>query len=100
MATIPKCKFDVEVCGATFLDEGCVRCGNMVSGRGWFDQHLYMPEFMRMLKAYSLLREPEPVAVQAQGWLAEPSPSTSATRSALGTGASSFRPQGISEGHC
>jgi hypothetical protein len=22
----------------------------MVSGRGWFDQHLYMAEFMRMLK--------------------------------------------------
>ena len=53
MATIPKCKFDIEVCGATFVDEGCVRSGNMVSGRGWFDQHLYMPEFMRMLKAYS-----------------------------------------------
>lgn len=50
MATIPKCKFDIEVCGATFVDEGCVREGNMVSGRGWFDQHLYMAEFMRMLK--------------------------------------------------
>ena len=59
MATIPKCKFDVEVCGATFVDEGCVRSGNMVSGRGWFDQHLYMPEFMRMLKAYSSARRAE-----------------------------------------
>ncbi|MXY69228.1 MAG: DJ-1/PfpI family protein [Acidobacteriia bacterium] len=56
MATIPKCKFDVEVCGATFVDEGCVRSGNMVSGRGWFDQHLYMPEFMRMLKEHSSAR--------------------------------------------
>jgi protease I len=53
MATIPKCKFDIEVCGATFVDEGCVRAGNMVSGRGWFDQHLYMREFMRMLKEYT-----------------------------------------------
>lgn len=52
MATIPKCRFDIEVCGATFVDEGCVRAGNMVSGRGWFDQHLYMREFMRMLKEY------------------------------------------------
>lgn len=50
MATIPKCRLDIELCGATFVDEGCVRDGNMVSGRGWFDQHLYMPEFMKMLK--------------------------------------------------
>jgi protease I len=53
MATIPKCRFDIEVCGATFVDEGCVRAGNMVSGRGWFDQHLYMREFMRMLNEYT-----------------------------------------------
>lgn len=53
MATIPKCRFDIEVCGATFVDEGCVRAGNMVSGRGWFDQHLYMREFMRMLQDYT-----------------------------------------------
>ena len=65
MATIPKCKFDIEVCGATFVDEGCVRSGNMVSGRGWFDQHLYMPEFMRMLKAYSAGREAEASLAEA-----------------------------------
>jgi protease I len=53
MATIPKCRFDIEVCGATFVNEGCVRADNMVSGRGWFDQHLYMREFMRMLKEYT-----------------------------------------------
>ncbi len=40
MATVPK---------ATFVDEGCVRSANMVSGRTWHDQHLYMPEFMRMV---------------------------------------------------
>jgi len=49
MATVPKCKLDIELCGATFVNEGCVRSGNMVSGRTWHDQHLYMPEFMRML---------------------------------------------------
>lgn len=59
MATIPKCKLDVELCGATFVDEGCVRDGNMVTGRGWFDQHLYMPEFMKMLKEQAA-RESEP----------------------------------------
>jgi protease I len=51
MATVPKCRFDIELCGATFVNEGCVRYGNMVSGRTWHDQHLYMPEFMRMLAA-------------------------------------------------
>jgi protease I len=49
MATVAKCRFDIEACGAIFVNEGCVRTGNMVSGRTWHDQHLYMPEFMRML---------------------------------------------------
>jgi protease I len=52
IATVPKCKFDVEVCGATFVNEGCVRDGNMVSGRTWHDNHLFMREFMKMLRAY------------------------------------------------
>jgi len=49
LATVPKCKFDVEICGGTFVDEGLVVDGNLISGRGWQDQHLYMPVFMRML---------------------------------------------------
>ena len=52
MATVPKCQFDIEVCGAKFVNEGCVRDANMVSGRTWHDNHLYMAEFMRMLKDY------------------------------------------------
>jgi protease I len=51
MATVAKCRFDIELCGATFVNEGCVIDGNMVSGRTWHDQHLYMPVFMRMLAA-------------------------------------------------
>ena len=50
MATVPKCRMDIELCGATFVNEGSVRTGNMVSGRTWHDQHLYMAEFMRMLE--------------------------------------------------
>jgi protease I len=50
MATVPKCQFDIEVCGAKFVNEGCVRDGNMVSGRTWHDNHLYVPEFVRMLR--------------------------------------------------
>ncbi|HWB97539.1 MAG TPA: DJ-1/PfpI family protein [Bryobacteraceae bacterium] len=50
MATVPKCQLDIELCGATFVNDGCVRSGNMVSGRTWHDQHLYMGEFIRMLE--------------------------------------------------
>ena len=53
MATVPKCQLDIELCGATFVNDGCVRAGNMVSGRTWHDQHLYMPEFIRMVKAFT-----------------------------------------------
>jgi protease I len=49
MATVQKCQLDIELCGAVFVDEGCVRADNMVSGRTWHDQHLYMREFIRML---------------------------------------------------
>ena len=49
MATVAKCRLDIEFAGGTYVNEGVVRCGNMVSGRTWHDQHLYMPEFMRML---------------------------------------------------
>lgn len=56
MATVPKCRLDIELCGATFVNEGLVRCGNMVSGRTWHDQHLYMPEFMRMMMEYRAAR--------------------------------------------
>lgn len=59
MATVAKCRFDIEVCGATFVDEGCVREGNMVSGRTYRDQHLYMPEFMRMLAQQSSMSPAE-----------------------------------------
>ena len=50
IATVAKCKLDVEQCGATFVNESCVREGNMVSGRTWHDQHDYMREFIKMLQ--------------------------------------------------
>jgi protease I len=51
MATVAKCRLDIELFGATYVNEGCVRAGNMVSGRTWHDQHLYMAEFMEMIAA-------------------------------------------------
>lgn len=53
MATVAKCRMDVEFSGGTFVNEGVVRDGNLVSGRTWHDQHLYMPTFIEMLKGQS-----------------------------------------------
>ena len=49
MATVPKCKFDLEVCGGTFVDEPCVIDGNLVSGRTFWDHGHYMGPWMKWL---------------------------------------------------
>lgn len=49
VATVAKCALDAEFSGGTFVNEGCVRDGNLVSGRTWHDNHLFMREFMKML---------------------------------------------------
>tara|TARA_B100000809_G_scaffold39771_1_gene34759 strand:+ start:4110 stop:4697 length:588 start_codon:yes stop_codon:yes gene_type:complete len=49
MATVPKCRFDLEVCGGIFVDEPCVIDGNLVSGRVWPDHGKYMKPWMQLL---------------------------------------------------
>ena len=49
MATVPKCKFDLEVCGGTFVDEPCVVDGNLVSGRTFHDNGRYLGPWIKML---------------------------------------------------
>ena len=51
MATVPKCRFDLEVCGGTFVDEPCVIDGNLVSGRTFHDNGHYFGAFMALLEA-------------------------------------------------
>jgi protease I len=51
MATVPKCKFDLEICGGTFVDEPCVVDGNLVSGRTFHDNGHYFGKFMALLDA-------------------------------------------------
>lgn len=51
MAAVAKCRFDLEVCGGTFVDEPCVIDGNLVSGRTWHDHGQYMKHWMAMLIA-------------------------------------------------
>lgn len=50
MACVPKCQFDLEVCGGIFVNEPCVVDGNIVSGRTWHDHGPVIGEWMRMLK--------------------------------------------------
>jgi len=50
MATVEKCKFDLEVCGGTFVNEPCVVDGNLVSGRTFHDNGHYIGPWIRMLQ--------------------------------------------------
>ncbi len=49
MATVPKCQFDLEVCGGIFVNEPCVVDGNLVSGRTFHDHGYYMGAWMKLL---------------------------------------------------
>ena len=49
MATVPKCKFDLEVCGGIFVNEPCVVDGNLVSGWTFHDHGRYMGAWMKLL---------------------------------------------------
>jgi len=51
MATVPKCRFDLEICGGTFVNEACVVDGNLVSGRTFHDHGFYVGKWMELLKA-------------------------------------------------
>ncbi len=50
MATVPKCQFDLEICGGTFVNEPCVVDGNLVSGRTFHDHGHYMGVWIKMLE--------------------------------------------------
>jgi protease I len=51
MATVPKCKYDLEVCGGTFVNEPCVIDGNLFSGRTFHDHGFYVGPWIQALKA-------------------------------------------------
>jgi protease I len=51
MATVPKCRFDLEVCGGHFVNEACVIDGNLVSGRTFHDNGQYVGPWIRLLEA-------------------------------------------------
>ncbi|TWU21091.1 General stress protein 18 [Novipirellula galeiformis] len=51
MATVAKCRFDLEVCGGIFVDEPCVIDGNLVSGRTFHDNGYYIGPWIKLLEA-------------------------------------------------
>jgi protease I len=51
MATVPKCKFDLESCGGIFVDQPCVVDGNLVSGRTYHDNGHYIGKWIELLLA-------------------------------------------------
>jgi protease I len=50
MATVPKCRFDLEVAGGTFVDAPCVIDGNLVSGRTYHDSGRFVGPWIHLLE--------------------------------------------------
>ncbi len=50
MATVPKCQFDLEVCGGIFVNEPCVIDGNLFSGRTFHDNGYYVGPWIEALR--------------------------------------------------
>ena len=51
ITTIPKCQFDAEVCGATYVSAPVVVDGNIITARGARDGWQWMREFLKALVA-------------------------------------------------
>ena len=49
VTTIPKCRFDAEVCGAVYREQPVVRSGNLICARGKRDLSAWMKQFVQML---------------------------------------------------
>ena len=50
MATVEKCRFDLESCGGIFVNEPCVVDKNLVSGRTYHDNGQYLAPWIKMLE--------------------------------------------------
>jgi protease I len=63
MATVPKCRFDLEVCGGIFVNEPCVVDGNLVSGRTYHDHGQFVGKWIDLLIAAHKNASLNPVAM-------------------------------------
>lgn len=50
ITTVPKCQFDAEVCGATYVEAPVVVDGRLVTASGALDGWRWMREFLRVLQ--------------------------------------------------
>jgi deglycase len=66
MATVPKCRFDLEVCGGMFVNESCVVDGNLVSGRTYHDHGHFVGKWIELLVAARANPPARPVAIPPQ----------------------------------
>jgi protease I len=51
ITTVPKCRFDAEVCGATYVDAAVIVDGLIVTARGALDGWQWMREYLGLLEA-------------------------------------------------
>ena len=51
MATVAKCRFDLEICGGQFVNEACVIDDNLISGRTFHDNGAYVGPWIKLLEA-------------------------------------------------
>ena len=51
VTTVAKCRFDAEVCGATYVNQEVVVSGNLVTARTWHDNPAFLREFLKLLRA-------------------------------------------------
>jgi len=49
ITTVPKCRFDAEVCGATYVDAPVVKDGLIITARGALDGGPWMREYLQTL---------------------------------------------------
>jgi protease I len=47
--TVPKCQYDVEFSGGSYVNQSVVRSGNLVTARTWSDNAPFLHEFVAML---------------------------------------------------
>ena len=51
VATVAKCRFDVEFSGGVYVNREAVVSGNLVSARTWHDNPAWMREYVKLLNA-------------------------------------------------
>ncbi|MEZ5781433.1 MAG: DJ-1/PfpI family protein [Rhizobiaceae bacterium] len=57
MATVAKCRFDLEVCGGVYVNAPCVIDGNLISGRTFHDHGHFIGPWIRLLEEHRAMAQ-------------------------------------------